>query len=278
MVATIAFGMGIDKPDVRFVAHLDLPKSLEGYYQETGRAGRDGEPAEAWMAYGLGDAVLLQRMIEDSESGEERKRLERRKLDALLGYCESTALPAADAARVLRRSARRRLRQLRQLPRAAAAPGTAPSPRSKALSCVYRTGQRFGAAHVIDVLRGADTQKVRQFGHDTLSTYGIGADLDARQWRSVFRQLVAGGWLQVDVEGHGALRLTPASAAVLKGECDMTLRAETETCAAYRAADQARRSDQSAVATISPSKPRRVSKPCAPGARAWRANRTCRPT
>lgn len=227
MVATIAFGMGIDKPDVRFVAHLDLPKSLEGYYQETGRAGRDGDAADAWMAYGLGDAVLLQKMIEESESGEERKRLERRKLDALIGYCESTAC--------------RRQTLLAYF--GEAHPGDCghcdnciSPPRSwdgtvaaqKALSCVYRTGQRFGAAHVIDVLRGADTQKVRQFGHDTVSTYGVGADLDGKQWRSVFRQLVAGGWLQVDVEGHGALRLTATSADVLKGSATLTLRADPE--------------------------------------------------
>lgn len=227
MVATIAFGMGIDKPDVRFVAHLDLPKSLEGYYQETGRAGRDGDPADAWMAYGLGDAVLLQKMIEESESGEERKRLERRKLDALIGYCESTGC--------------RRQTLLAYF--GEAHPGDCghcdnclSPPKSwdgtvaaqKALSCVYRTGQRFGAAHVIDVLRGADTQKVRQFGHDTVSTYGVGADLDAKQWRSVFRQLVAGGWLQVDIEGHGALRLTATSADVLKGNAALMLRAEPE--------------------------------------------------
>jgi ATP-dependent DNA helicase RecQ len=179
------------------------------------------------MAYGLGDAVLLQKMIEESESGEERKRLERRKLDALIGYCESTAC--------------RRQTLLSYF--GEAHPGDCghcdnclTPPKSwdgtvaaqKALSCVYRTGQRFGAAHVIDVLRGADTQKVRQFGHDTVSTYGVGADLDAKQWRSVFRQLVAGGWLQVDVEGHGALRLTATSADVLKGQATLMLRAEPE--------------------------------------------------
>ena len=225
MVATIAFGMGIDKPDVRFVVHMDLPKSLEGYYQETGRAGRDGEPAHAWLAYGLGDAVLLRRMIEESDSGEERKRLERRKLDALIGYCESTGC--------------RRQSLLAYFGEAhpgdcGACDNCRTPPQSwdgtiaaqKALSCVYRTGQRFGAAHVIDVLRGADTQKVRQFGHESLSTYGIGADLDAKQWRSVFRQLVAGGVLEVDIEGHGALRLTPASAAVLKGERSLSLRSD----------------------------------------------------
>jgi ATP-dependent DNA helicase RecQ len=225
MVATIAFGMGIDKPDVRFVAHLDLPKSLEGYYQETGRAGRDGEPADAWLAYGLGDAVLLQRMIEDSDAGEERKRLERSKLDTLIAYCESTGC--------------RRQTLLGYFGEAHAGgcghcdnclqppqswDGTVAA--QKALSCVYRTGQRFGAAHVIDVLRGADTIKVRQNAHTSLSTYGIGGDLDAKQWRGVFRQLVAAGLLEVDVEGHGALRLTAASSAILKGERTLSLRSE----------------------------------------------------
>ncbi|UHQ19821.1 DNA helicase RecQ [Lysobacter sp. KIS68-7] len=227
MVATIAFGMGIDKPDVRFVAHLDLPKSLEGYYQETGRAGRDGDPADAWMAYGLGDAVLLQKMIEESESGEERKRLERRKLDALIGYCESTGCRRQSLLAYFGEAhpgACGRCDNCIEPPRSW--DGTVAA--QKALSCVYRTGQRFGAAHVIDVLRGADTQKVRQFDHDRLSVYGVGEDLDAKQWRSVMRQLVAGGWLQVDVEGHGALRLTSTSADVLKGNATLTLRAEAE--------------------------------------------------
>ncbi len=227
MCATIAFGMGIDKPDVRYVAHLDLPKSLEGYYQETGRAGRDGDPADAWMAYGLGDAVLLQRMIEESESGEERKRLERRKLDALIGYCESTACRRQT---LLAYFGEPHAGECGNCDNCIAPPrswdGTVAA--QKALSCVYRTGQRFGAAHVIDVLRGAQTQKVFQFGHENVSTYGVGTELDAKQWRSVFRQLVAGGWLAVDVEGHGALRLTSASAGLLKGETALTLRAETE--------------------------------------------------
>ncbi|MFN3311734.1 MAG: DNA helicase RecQ, partial [Thermomonas sp.] len=187
MVATIAFGMGIDKPDVRFVAHLDLPKSLEGYYQETGRAGRDGEPAEAWMAYGLGDAVLLRRMIEDGEASDERKRLEHGKLDALIGYCESTGCRRQSLLAYFGEShpgACGSCDNCLSPPRTWDATEAA----RKALSCVYRTGQRFGAAHVIDVLRGADTAKVRQFGHAALSTYGIGRELDAAQWRGVFRQ------------------------------------------------------------------------------------------
>ena len=230
MVATIAFGMGIDKPDVRFVAHVDLPKSLEGYYQETGRAGRDGEPAEAWLCHGLGDVVLLKQMIENSEAGEERKRLERQKLDTLVGYCES-------------------MRCRRQVLLAnfgedytAKGPGQAcgncdnclfPAqawdatvPAQKALSCVYRSGQRFGVGHLIDILRGADNERIRQFGHDTLSTYGVGSDLDAKAWRGIFRQLVAGAYLDVDSEGYGGLRLADASRPVLRGEQRVLLRKE----------------------------------------------------
>ena len=223
MVATIAFGMGIDKPDVRFVAHLDLPKSLEGYYQETGRAGRDGLPAEAWMAYGLGDVVTMAQMIAQSESSEERKRVERSKLDSLLGYAEATGC-------------RRRLllRYFGEDPpqKCGNCDNCLEPPRTwdatqavqKALSCVYRTGQRFGVAHLIDVLRGDDNERVRMRGHDRLSVFGIGADLDERQWRGVFRQLVAMGVLATDAEGFGTLRLTVESRAVLKGEITVHLR------------------------------------------------------
>ena len=227
MCATIAFGMGIDKPDVRFVAHLDLPKSLEGYYQETGRAGRDGEASDAWLAYGLGDVVLLSRMIDNGEASEERRWLERRKLDALLGYCESArcrrqALLAnfGEASDGHCGNCDNCLEPVRTWDATVAA--------QKALSCVYRTGQRFGAAHLIDVLRGTGTERVRQFGHDRVSTYGVGSDLDAKQWKSVFRQLVAGGLLELDSAGHGGLKLGAAAKPVLRGEQALVLR-EDET-------------------------------------------------
>jgi len=230
MVATIAFGMGIDKPDVRFVAHMDLPKSLEGYYQETGRAGRDGEPAEAWLCHGLGDVVLLKQMIENSEAGEDRKRLERRKLDALIGYCESMrcrrqVLLANFGEEYIANGIRGACGNCDNCQQPAET-WDATVAAQKALSCVYRSGQRFGVAHLIDILRGSDSEKIRQFGHDTLSTYGVGSDLDARAWRGVFRQLVAAGYLDVDTEGYGGLRLADASRAVLRGGQAVLLRKE----------------------------------------------------
>jgi ATP-dependent DNA helicase RecQ len=223
VVATIAFGMGIDKPDVRFVAHIDLPKSLEGYYQETGRAGRDGEAAEAWLCYGLGDVVLLKQMIEQGEAGEERKQLERRKLDQLLGYCETLQCRRQV---LLAGFGETYADDCGNCDNCLSPPERwdATDAARKALSCVYRTGQRFGVAHLVDVLRGGESEKVRQFGHDRVSTWGIGADLDAKTWRGVFRQLVAMGLLAVDTDGFGGLRLTDASRVVLTGGQRVSMR------------------------------------------------------
>ncbi len=225
MVATIAFGMGIDKPNVRFVAHLDLPKSMEGYYQETGRAGRDGLPAEAWLAYGMSDVVTLKQMVDGGEAGEERKRLERQKLDALLGFCESITCRRQT---LLAYFGEKRARACGNCDNCLEPPETwdGTTAAQKALSCVYRTGQRFGVAHLVDVLVGNSTEKVLQFGHDRLPTFGVGNDLTELQWRGVFRQLAAAGFLAVDLEGYGGLKLTAQSKAVLKGEQRVTLRVQ----------------------------------------------------
>ncbi len=227
IVATIAFGMGIDKPNVRFVAHLDLPKSIEAYYQETGRAGRDGLPANAWMTYGLQDVVMLRQMLEGSGTDEAHKRVELHKLDAMLALCEQVTC--------------RRQRLLAYfgdhleqpcgncdtcLEQVKTWDGTLAA--KQALSCIYRTGQRFGVNYLLDVLLGKATERVKSLGHDQLSTFGIGKDLDEFQWRSVFRQLVARRLVAVDLEGYGGLRLTEECRPILRGEQQLMLRKDIQ--------------------------------------------------
>ncbi|MDH4274200.1 MAG: DNA helicase RecQ [Gammaproteobacteria bacterium] len=226
IVATIAFGMGIDKPNVRFVAHLNLPKSIEAYYQETGRAGRDGLPADAWLSYGLNDVITLRQWVEASEADERHKQIERQKLDAMLGLCELTTCrrqallayfgdtlptPCGNCDTCLEPPAS----------------WDATAPAQKLLSCVLRTGQRFGAVYLIDVLRGALNERIQHNGHHALSTYGIGKDLDATIWRSVIRQLIARGFLGVDAEQHGTLYVTQLAKPLLRGELSLALRHDT---------------------------------------------------
>ncbi|MBG9389129.1 DNA helicase RecQ [Caenimonas aquaedulcis] len=233
MVATIAFGMGIDKPDVRFVAHLDMPKNIEGYYQETGRAGRDGLPAVAWMAYGLQDVVNQRRMIDESPAGEDFKQVMRGKLDALLALAEATDC--------------RRVRLLGYFGEASGPCGNCDNCLSppevwdgtdaarKLLSTIYRvqqlSGISFGAGHIMDILRGKKTEKVAQFGHERLSTFGIGSEFSEAQLRGVLRQLIATGALAVDAQAFNTLQLTDGSRAVLKGEMQVQLRESVSAAA-----------------------------------------------
>ncbi len=226
MVATIAFGMGIDKPDVRFVAHLDLPKSLEAYYQETGRAGRDGTPADAWMAYGMADVVVLRQLLDASPASDAHKHAERAKLEALLGYCETPRC--------------RRQTLLGYFGETLAEPcgncdtcldpvamWDASVPAQMALAAIYRTGQRFGAGHLIDVLRGEAGEKVLRFGHDRIKTFGVGAARSKREWQGLYRQLIALGLVSVDSETHG-FRLTEAAWPVMKGQQPLSLRRDPQ--------------------------------------------------
>ncbi len=223
MVATIAFGMGIDKPNVRFVAHLDLPKSLEAYYQETGRAGRDGLPANAWMVYGLQDVIALRQMVEASAADPLHKRVERHKLEAMLGFCELTTCRRQALLSYFGDELKQPCGNCDNCLQPALTWDATEAAR-KALSCVYKTGQRFGVRHLVDVLLGKLNEKVRGFAHNRLSTFGIGHSLSEKQWHSVYRQLITRGLLAVDWEGHGALRLTEACRPVLRGEQALWLR------------------------------------------------------
>lgn len=227
IVATIAFGMGIDKPNVRFVAHLDLPKSMEAYYQETGRAGRDGLAANAWMVYGMGDVVSMRQMLDNGDASEERKRLEQIKLNALLGYCEATDCRHQT---ILRYFGEEHPGNCGQCDNCLNPVDTwqATEATQMALSCVFRTGQRFGAGHLIDVLLGKSTPNIERFRHNEVSTYNIGTALSQSQWSSVYRQLIAAGYLEANLEAYGGLRLTESARPILKGEKAIWLRQDAK--------------------------------------------------
>jgi ATP-dependent DNA helicase RecQ len=262
IVATIAFGMGIDKPNVRFVAHLDAPKNLEAYYQETGRAGRDGLPADAWMTYGMADVTNLLRLLETGEASDRQSRIERQKIEALIGYCEAVSC--------------RRQVLLGYFGEAEHPPcGNCDNCRTpvpscdgtvaaqKALSAIYRTGQRFGTRHLVDVLLGAETERILRLGHNRLKTFGVGAELDRRGWLSVFRQLVAQGLVLPDVAGHGGLSLAPGAAEILRGI--KTVRFRLEAPSNERRSSRPDRKAGAATAGLDP-----AARPLWDALRAWR--------
>ena len=225
IVATIAFGMGIDKPNVRFVAHMNLPKSMEGYYQETGRAGRDGLPANAWMSYGLQDVIMLRQMMETSNADENHKRVERNKLETMLGYCELTSCRRQAILQYFGETMEQPCGNCDTCLQPAET-WDATVAAQKLLSCIYKTGQRFGVMYIIDVLLGKSDDRMQRLGHDKLSVFGIGKELSGPQWRSLLRQLISRNFLLVDIEGYGALRLAPNCRPILRGEEVLHLRKE----------------------------------------------------